>query len=100
MDFRKRLLKIEFDNTDVRESIIMAFDQLMSECIQWTVEDFEMQAQNITDDNWEEVYDKTKFQDALETMIRKHDADIGICWETINVYLDEYCRKEIVEEED
>lgn len=75
-------------------NILKHFDQLMSECIHWTTEDFEMQARNMADDNWEEVFDKTKFQSALEQMVRKHDADMGITWDTITYYLNEKCKKD------
>lgn len=40
------------------------------------------------------VYDPDKFRDALERMIYRHDATIGITWDTIDYYLDEYCLKD------
>jgi len=39
-------------------------------------------------------YDPDKFQDALEVMVDKHDAGIGITWDTVDVYLDDHCIKE------
>jgi hypothetical protein len=36
-------------------------------------------------------YDRTKFELALSNMVRKHDATLGITWDTIDYYLDEYC---------
>lgn len=42
---------------------------------------------------WQDVYDESKFQEALEMMIHKHDATIGITWETIDFWLDEMCLK-------
>ena len=33
---------------------------------------------------------KKKAQEALERMIYKHDAELGICWITIDCYLAEY----------
>ena len=78
----------------LQKELLRDFDSLMNECVHWTAEDFEMRARDIADDEWDEVYDKTKFQDALENMLRHHDAEIGITWETVRVYLNEYCRKE------
>lgn len=70
------------------------FEQYKRESIRWTVEDFEMQARDRADDEWEDVYDRAEFEGALKIMIREHSADLGITWETVNTYLDEYCRKD------
>lgn len=59
--------------------------------IGWSVEDFKYQASKQEDPS---IYDETKFQNALDAMINKHDASIGITWETIDIYLDNYCIKE------
>lgn len=75
--------------------------------ITWDVLDFEGQAKqnwenqkesSLTDEyrnaeKWQDVYDESKFQEALEMMIDKHDATIGITWETIDFWLDEVCLK-------
>lgn len=60
----------------------------------WSVEDFEAMAIEREGDNWEKVYDKTKFPDALHNMIRKHDAEYGITWESIKCYLYDCLRDE------
>ena len=39
-------------------------------------------------------YDADKFEDALYDMIRHHDAEIGITWDTIDTYLDNDCLKD------
>ena len=65
--------------------------QYNKESIKWSIEDFE---QKVNDWKNPEKYDPAKFQDALERMIEKHDAEIGITWETIGCYLDDYCLKE------
>lgn len=39
------------------------------------------------------LFDRSKFKTALATMIRKHDANNGITWDTIDYYLDEHCGK-------
>lgn len=35
-----------------------------------------------------------KFQTALETMINEHDATLGITWDTVSMYLNDYCKIE------
>lgn len=83
--------------------------------IGWSIEDFCMRAFELEYDDYngflemdnvdtasiEEArkylkkYDSDKFEDALYEMIRKHDATIGITWDTVDYYLNEYClRKE------
>lgn len=57
-------------------------------CIVWSVEDFEHRA-NERDGE----YDESKFENALEQMIHKHDATLGISWDTIDFWLDELCLK-------
>lgn len=77
--------------------------ELKAMSITWTVEDFEGHAENsleylqirnpeLTD--WRQVYDETKFPDALHHMINNHDASLGITWDTIDYYLDEFCKKD------
>lgn len=75
-------------------TLLMEYDQLMSECIHWTKDDFVQGATDIEGDNWKNVYDVSKFQDTLELMIRKADAEIGVTWETVRTYLNEYCLKD------
>ena len=58
--------------------------------IGWSVEDFKYLASNQEDPS---IYDENKFKDTLDIMINKHDASIGITWETIDYYLNEYCLK-------
>lgn len=59
--------------------------------ITWSVDDFAMQAANR---KHPEIYDPERYEYALNIMVDKHDACIGITWDTIDVYLDEYCIKE------
>jgi len=40
------------------------------------------------------IYDPDKFENALYEMMRRHDATIGITWDTVDYYLDEYCLKD------
>jgi len=64
------------------------------ECISWSVDDFECMArQNCNDDdNWDQYYNKDYFQSALEEMVNNHDSTIGITWDTIDIYLEQYCK--------
>ena len=62
-------------------------------CVVWSVDDFESRAIQLEDDNWEQVFDKELFHDALESMIKNHDANIGINWDTIDYYLWNKCKK-------
>jgi len=73
----------------------------------WHKDDFEQQA--LLNEEWknedltgeeEQLYERTKFQEALETMILKHDATVGINWDVIDYYLETYCRKDKHEEQE
>ena len=59
--------------------------------VYWHIDDFEMKATSLEEGELKPIYDRTKFQDSLVNMIRQHDACLGITWDTIEVYLDEYC---------
>ena len=64
----------------------------------WYVNDFESQAQideEFAKENGEELkFDRNKFQAALEKMINEHDATLGITWDTVSMYLNDYCKFE------
>jgi hypothetical protein len=67
-------------------------------CIQWCTSDFESRARETEEMeakiNQSEViqrYDRSKFELALNNMVRKHDCNLGITWDTVDYYLDEYC---------
>jgi hypothetical protein len=78
---------------EIYEKAIEAFLERNERSITWSVEDFEGRAKDIEGEDWEKVYDKSGFQDALETMIRHHDCSHGITWDTIDYYLQKICRK-------
>lgn len=66
----------------------------------WHKDDFEQQAElkeHIFENK--DIYDRSKFQDALELMIYKHDASIGINWDVVDYYLETYCLKEDIDGE-
>jgi hypothetical protein len=80
-------------HVSIYEKAIEAFLERNERSITWSVEDFEGRAKDIEGEDWEKVYDKSGFQDALETMIRHHDCSHGITWDTIDYYLQKICRK-------
>lgn len=71
-----------------------------SQAIFWSTEDFEARAESNFNDlkvenpdefvefeNWEQLYDKTKFPFELQQMIGAHDCNFGITWETVDTYI-------------
>ena len=82
---------IEQNGIEINGYKLLALPQT-SAAIIWSVEDFEMQARNTADDEWEDEYDQAKFTDALHRMIENHDADWGITWSTVSDYLIE-CKR-------
>lgn len=64
-----------------------------SACVVWSVDDFEHRAKYWEEDE-PDKYDRSKFEAALHQMIHKHDATLGISWDTIDFWLDEMCKKE------
>ncbi len=61
------------------------FEQYKRESVKWSVEDF-----TDYDTDGEYTITEEKAQEALEHMIDKHDASIGITWDTVDCYLKEY----------
>lgn len=68
--------------------------------VYWSTRDFEKQAEhnfkflkeNHADkfkhlENWSQLYDKSKFVEQLEKMIKNHDCNDGITWLTVDQYL-------------
>ena len=63
----------------------------------WSVDDFECVAENMESSQQatEDIYDRTKFREALQDMISNMNPDVGISWDVIDVYLDDHCRKDV-----
>ena len=61
--------------------------------VSWCVDDFEAHAEYLESNVYdgEHTYDRSKFADALDRMIDKHDCEYGISWETIGAYLLDHC---------
>ncbi|ALN97149.1 hypothetical protein BOX09_gp38 [Flavobacterium phage Fpv1] len=64
-----------------------------SRSISWSVEDLKHQAENLKGFSPDLDFDETKFEEVLEMIIHKHDANIGINWDVIQIYLMEHCKK-------
>lgn len=44
--------------------------------------------------NWRDFYDESKFEEALNKMIDNHNAEQGISWTEVSLYLEDMCKKE------
>jgi hypothetical protein len=74
------------------KQLLAEFEQYKKESIKWSVEDF-------TDYNYPTpTIDRESAQEALEHMIRMHDATCGITHETIEYYIELYKTKNSHEE--
>ena len=67
------------------EDLLKNFKQYKEESIKWSVEDFIERAKEMR-----YKITKKRAQEALEHMIRKHDAELGINWNTIDYYIENY----------
>lgn len=66
------------------KSLSAEFEQYKRESVKWCIEDFTEY------DHSKYTIDADQAQEALERMIYKHDADMGISWYTIEYYISEY----------
>lgn len=64
------------------------FEQYKKESIKWSWEDFVDRATHIGYKCSDE-----QAQELLEQMIHKHDCTIGITWDTLDYYIQTYCKK-------
>jgi len=64
--------------------LLKDFEQYKRESIKWSVEDFTEY------DHSRYTINEEQGQEALESMIRKHDATLGISWWTIEYYIELY----------
>jgi hypothetical protein len=79
------------------ENVVSILNYIGETSINWTVEEFEYKAialEEFEQDGDEKpvLYDRTKFENALFRMIEKHDCNNGITWDTIECYLNVYCK--------
>ncbi len=68
------------------EALLAQFEQYKRESIKWSVEDVMWYA----DDQGVKPVSEQDAQIILEEMIRRHDATIGITWDVISYYIQEY----------
>lgn len=59
----------------------------------WGVADFMSKANDLKGEDWNKYYDESKFVTALKEMVHRHDANIGITWDTVEYYLNQNCKK-------
>jgi galactose-1-phosphate uridylyltransferase len=78
------IMKKTIDYKEKYEELLKEFEQYKKESIKWSVEDFTEY------EHPEFTINDQQAQDALERMIRKHDASLGISWNTIEYYIEEY----------
>jgi len=61
--------------------------------IWWSVEDFETRAKEIEEEEGtENMFDRSRFTGALETVIQNHDSNSGITWKDIEKALFSDCQ--------
>lgn len=67
--------------------------------ISWCTEDFESRAidketmaDTTSEDEPTPIYDRRKFAFGLDRMKHFHDCNEGITWDTVDYFLDEYCK--------
>lgn len=81
---------MEITNTDELELIEKYRDGYRG--VYYHARDFETLARVYEQEAGFEMFDRTKFTEALEDMCRKHDFNIGITWDTLKLYLYTYCK--------
>jgi len=81
-------------NQEIFEKAISKLDYPLHKIeISWSTDDLLSRAIDMEGENWESIYDIAKFTEALENIKSKHDANLGITWDTIDFALNYYCRK-------
>jgi len=82
-----------FGNLTSDEKLLIEAHRRGSRAIWWGIADFESKAKDIEEDEGtENMFDRSKFADALETIIQSHDANYGIDWNTIESILYSHCQ--------
>ena len=57
----------------------------------WKEEHFEQKAKELEKEGGHAMFDRSKFLPALYEMIKNHNRDEGITWQTVEYYLNEFC---------
>jgi len=66
------------------EDLVEEFDKYKRESIKWSSCDFT----SLEKDGWQ--ISEEQAQEALERMIYKHDANLGITWDSVDYYYEQY----------
>jgi hypothetical protein len=99
--FEKRAFTINGEVYYPADVVTDELNVLSRQCLRWMDEDFEAQAVgNYGEFDWMKYYDSSRFIYALEKMINDHNPEVGITWDTINEYLERYCRRKNTKEDD
>ncbi len=94
MDVTDLINRIEIAETTIH-CLKVKIIKIGRESIRWTKTDFYDEAERVEENrDMPGIYDSDKFQEAVELMIQKHNAEIGITWKTVRCYLDEHCLKD------
>ncbi len=79
------------------DPIIEEYELRMKGSVSWSIEDLQHTAFNLKKPY---TLSDQLAQEILEKMIDKHDASIGITWDTLEYYVQEYRPEEIEDEDD
>ena len=92
-ELNKGMVRIGNVNYYPVDKVMRHLNNLSTNCIRWDTDDFEHAAKiKTSEEEWSEYYNKEMFGSALDEMIQDHDAEIGINWQTVEYYLDTYCK--------
>ena len=96
-DYKQKLerQRIRIANTDYypADKVNDILEMIANSSVRWDEEDFQHAAiQKTNETEWQVYYNKEAFSTALYEMVHRHDASIGITWDTVYYYLDEYCK--------
>lgn len=75
------------DYKKMYEDLLAEFEQYKKESIKWSVEDF------VFYNHPTHTINNSQAQEALEYMIKHHDADLGISWYNVSYCLEEFGTK-------
>jgi hypothetical protein len=72
------------DYKQMYEQLQQEFEQYKKESIKWSVYDF------LDYDTDDYTIDEVQSQDALETMIKNHNAEFGVTWHEVEYYIKKF----------
>ena len=93
-DYPVQIIEFGYTADKVKDIVTDILSDEYKAFVIWSVEDFKWQAEQLKGENWRNFYDESKFEAALDSMIKNHDAEYGITWSSVNFYLNEMCINE------